>query len=313
LFGRDVLGAPTADVDPPTSAAFSAGGYFTLRSDESWALVRCHSYKDRQSHLDTLHVDLWWRGLNVLCDAGTYQYYTPKNPALERYFKSTAAHNVVQIDNREPAEPVSRFLWLPWSNAHERRYEIGEQTLVFEGESRDYERSLGVIWRRAVVCLPLGTWLIVDDLLGRERRHAVLRWHLLDSPTEFHGRACRLRTPQGDVTIEVATALRGESICELVRGVETSNRVQGWTSRHYAQRQPAPVLEATRDGTLPARFVTTIGPGEGGRPEFVENTPSGERWRVFDGPAATVVELGPCTRADGFIFQSAGETGVRRP
>ena len=40
-------------------------------------MVRCHRYRDRQGQCDTLHVDLWWRGRNVLCDAGSYQYFTP--------------------------------------------------------------------------------------------------------------------------------------------------------------------------------------------------------------------------------------------
>jgi len=309
-----VRGAPAAATGLPTSTAFSAGGYYTLRSDESWALVRCHPYKDRQTHLDTLHVDLWWRGLNVLCDAGTYQYYTPGNPAIERYFKSTAAHNIVQIDGREPAELVSRFLWLPWSQARERRYEIGEQTLVFEGESRDYERPpTRVVWRRAVICLPLGTWLVVDDLLGDERHRAIVRWHVLDSPALLEGGACRLNTPKGELTVEVATALRGELAFELVRGVETAARVQGWTSRYYGHREAVPVLEATRDGVLPARIVTTVGPGRGGRPEFVEKTATGERWRIFDGPAPSIVELGPCVAGDELIFRSVGESGVCPP
>ena len=313
LFGPDVRGAPAAEVGPPTSVAFSTGGYYTLRSDESWAMVRCHTYKDRQGQLDSLHVDLWWRGLNVLCDAGTYQYYTPKNRAIERYFKSTASHNVVQMDRREPAELVSRFLWLPWSKARERRYEVGEQTLVFEGESGDYGRSpTRVIWRRAVVCLPLGTWLIVDDLLGNARHRAVLYWHLLDCPAELTGGACRLRTPKGDLTVEVATAIPGELACELPRGVETPVRVQGWTSRYYGHREATPVLEATRDGMLPVRLVTTVGPDAGGRPTFVEQTPAGERWRIYDGAAATVVELGPGASGESFIFRSVGESGVRR-
>ena len=114
LFGED---AATSDFDEPRmpeSSAFEDGGYYTLRRPNSWAMIRCHTYRDRPSQCDPLQVDLWWHGQNILRDCGTFRYYDAHRPDRERYFKSIAAHNTVEIDHAEPMTPVSRFLWHPW-------------------------------------------------------------------------------------------------------------------------------------------------------------------------------------------------------
>ena len=78
LFGVDAL-----DHEPPrhssrSSSAFDVGGYYTLRRDSSWAMIRAHTYVDRPGHCDPLHVDLWWKGQNVLRDCGNVSVLLPQ-------------------------------------------------------------------------------------------------------------------------------------------------------------------------------------------------------------------------------------------
>ncbi|MBI5865849.1 MAG: alginate lyase family protein, partial [Planctomycetes bacterium] len=303
LFGASPPSMPCGD--ELTSSAFSHGGYYTLRAEESWAMVRCHAYRDRQTQLDTLHVDLWWRGQNVLCDSGTYQYYTPGNPALERYFKCVSGHNVVELDGRDPAELASRFLWLPWSRARELRFAAGEQSLCFEGESADYDRGgRGVLWRRTVDCLPLGTWLIVDDLLGSGDHGVILRWHMLDAPytlDEANG-ACRLQTAGGEFVVAVATGDPSPTrALAVVRNVVSVEKVQGVASRYYGHLTPAPTLELSVWENLPLRIVTTAGPATAAA-RRLEKTPDGETWQVTDRGEEARIRLGPCERGAAQTF-----------
>lgn len=268
-------------------------------------MVRCHTYRDRQTQLDTLHLDLWWRGLNVLCDSGTYQYFTPGNPALERYFKSVAGHNVVELDGRAPAELVSRFLWLPWSKAHERRFEAGEQILCFEGECADYDRGgRGVLWRRTVVCLPLGTWMIVDDLLGVGDHGMILRWHMIDAPyaLDESNRTCRLQTPAGEFSIAVAIAGgRDSQTLTVARNLNSPEKVQGIASRYYGHLMPAPTLEFATWENLPLRILTTAGPNTAAASR-IDQTPDAEIWQIQDAGEQTRVRLGACARSTQRIY-----------
>src|SRR5690606_11166936 len=63
-------------IELQSSNSFAApdGGFYTLRSEDSWLMVRCTDHKSRPHHADQLHVDFWWRGINLCCDAGTYLY-----------------------------------------------------------------------------------------------------------------------------------------------------------------------------------------------------------------------------------------------
>lgn len=306
LFGTEATRAKRSAVESPVSNAFDASGYYTLRSEESWAMIRCHSYRDRQHQCDGLHLDLWWRGLNVLTDAGSYQYYVPENKRLEHYFKSTAAHNVVEIDGVDPLTPASRFLWLPWTRARERHFNAGEQMQYFEGELYDYERRpWRTLLRRAVVCLPLGTWLIVDDLIGAGSHTATLRWHMADVPVTLDPAAgmCRLDTPQGVLSLGVASAYGAaatdprRSRFEILRGVESQERVQGWKSLYYGEKTEQPTLEVEFQYQSTLRIVTQVAAGEGGPPRLVREAGGLQEWSVTDGAESRVVRLAPPERA----------------
>jgi hypothetical protein len=60
----------TAPALPPSAET----GYFRLGDQSSWALIRAGRYTRRPFQADQLHVDLWWRGINLARDAGTYLY-----------------------------------------------------------------------------------------------------------------------------------------------------------------------------------------------------------------------------------------------
>ena len=60
-------------------------------------------------HSDGLSFVLHYRGEPVIVDPGTYLYNGP--PLWRHYFRSTAAHNTVRIDENDPVEPIGTFRW----------------------------------------------------------------------------------------------------------------------------------------------------------------------------------------------------------
>lgn len=283
LFGRasDQTGV-TADHPAPKSSAFRASGYYTLRSRESWGMIRCHHYSDRPAQNDNLHFDLWWRGHNVLRDAGTYRYFVEGRPDIERYYRSSASHNVMQVGPGDPIESVTRFLWFPWPRATLRRFETSGARQVFEGDSHDHERRpWRVRRRRCVVVLEDDTWIIVDDLIGVGAPPITLRWHCLDAPVVLvpdQNRA-QLETPAGPLWIAIAAAPGPVARMLLVRGRDEHGALQGFAAPYYGQQLPIPVLEVELTAPLPQRIVTVISP----RP--ISPAPptllhGAERWRL---------------------------------
>jgi len=265
LFGREAV--LTEDVPPrtPKSSAFDTGGYYTLRRGESWAMTRCHTYRDRVAHCDALHVDLWWRGQNVLQDCGTFQYYIPSRPDFEAYFKGPEGQNSVEIDGTPALENVSRFLWLPWTRARviERRLD-GDGPIWVTGELYDYDRRpWKVLHRRTLLALSPAIWVVVDDLIGNRAHSAVLRWHLQDAPYQAMpgGMGVRLNTPKGDVHLSVHMPYAQPQRVAVIRGRDEPGAVQGFAAPYYGERQPIPTLEVAYAGPLQVRMLTCVGLG----------------------------------------------------
>jgi asparagine synthase (glutamine-hydrolysing) len=253
LYGADSIRQPIS-TRSPASRRFDAGGYYTIRGRDSWAMIRCHTYRDRPAHVDMLHFDLWYKGVNVLSDSGSYKYYTPEFPGLDRYFKDIAAHNTVEVDGRGPLELYSRFLWLPWPGAH--CLDFGPDR--FQGEHDAYNRApWNVIHRRTVELESDGAWIITDDLLGTGQHEVALRWHFCKGKLRFGSEgAVAVEMPDGWVIIQVVGPAGTE--LDLQECDEGPDGFAGWESRHYAQRTARPVLKAHGKFDLPARLITHI-------------------------------------------------------
>jgi hypothetical protein len=240
-----------------------AGGYYTIRSGESWLMLRGTKYKDRPSHADQLHVDLWWHGENVLCDAGTYSYNS--QPPFDDGFASTRYHNTVTVDGRNQMTRLGRFLWADWANANVRRYRgSSAEQQILEGEHDGYAR-FGVTHRRAVTHANAETWIVVDDLIGSGKHTARLQWLMPDVPVDVSADGIfNLKFSPGIVYIHLAS--NSESKFDLLRAGkriagqshQVPDEAQGWISRYYARKEPGLSLVIENCSPLPIRFVTVI-------------------------------------------------------
>jgi asparagine synthase (glutamine-hydrolysing) len=258
LFGARSINAP--ELSRATRQSFtSTSGYYVLRCAESWGMIRCAVYRDRPAHADQLHLDLWWRGLNIALDSGTYQYNVA--PPWDGAFLSTAAHNSVVVDGKDQMRLFSRFLWLDWAKgSHTRHHEDGECEF-FQGEHSGYER-LGVTHRRTIKRRG-EVWNVTDDILGDGQHQVRLHWLLPDFPAvvDVEAGSIQLRTSEGSVHIRATCAIPANF--SLVRASERiagnssdPSEVRGWVSPTYASKQPALSLALEADGRLPIRFET---------------------------------------------------------
>jgi len=263
LFGAN---AQTATVEPVpvTSQAINVGGYYTLRGRESWAMIRCHTYRTRPNQADMLHLDLWWRGHNILRDSGTFSYNAPP---WDHFFKSTAAHNTVEVDGLDQMTKGPRFLWFDWTRSRLLQFipDDGRGGSLFQGEHDGYVERFGITHRRTVERTGDVRWTITDELLGDGVHTAAVTWNLLDAAWIWDTTTSLLRvdTPVGPMSLRVQPPTGCKVSGLVLRGLEEDDRVCGWESLYYGEKRPRPTLRYEVTGQCPMRIVTRVRLGAG--------------------------------------------------
>jgi hypothetical protein len=258
LFGPAALGAPSR-VEPRAGRDFRTGGYFTLHGENSWAMVRCHSYRNRPNQADMLHVDLWWRGLNLLRDSGTYTYYDPAQH-WNRYFVSAAAHNTVTVGGADQMLKGPRFQWKSLLQSRHLGRRRLEHVEIWEGEHYGYRRlAARATHRRTLCCFDQDCWVIIDDILGTGVVAAALRWHLPDVAYALADDALHVQTELGSVSLQIL--MSGGGALRVLRAADEPTGRGGWCSLYYGVREPALTLCAETCARLPLRFLTLLTPG----------------------------------------------------
>jgi hypothetical protein len=252
-------------------------GYHRLGSDTSWAMVRAGRYRRRPFQADQLHVDLWWRGMNLACDAGTYLYNG--TPPWDNGLAGTMAHNTVMVDGRDQMRRAGRFLWLDWAQASGTSTRTGDSEFPnrFVGEHDGY-RNLGITQRRTVQQVGEDAWVIVDDLLGRGEHELRLHWLAPDWPCEVVTIApfcVVLSSSEGKVQWNIYGSAPGSAAVirggKKVAGQGDDGPLAGWQSPTYGELLPAISLICVVKAPLPVRFVTTVSIGEAAQVRQEEN------------------------------------------
>ncbi|MFZ0770720.1 MAG: alginate lyase family protein [Candidatus Sulfotelmatobacter sp.] len=248
-------------------------GYFRLGDENSWALIRAGRYTRRPFQADQVHVDLWWNGMNLARDAGTYLYNgpVPWNNGLA----GSAVHNTVTVDHQDQMRRAGRFLWLDWAQASGRLYSSRGNPCAdrFEGEHDGYSR-FGVTHRRMVQWLAGLGWVIVDDINGIGEHDVRLHWLAADLPFEFSDSPFQAVFASGQSRIRwsilasvpgSAAVIRGGKQIKMMTGnsstsgsVIADTQLLGWESPTYGDLRPAVSLVYQIRSQLPVRLTTVI-------------------------------------------------------
>ena len=258
----------TLAVSPPSAET----GYFRLGDENSWALIRAGRYTRRPFQADQLHVDLWWQGLNLARDAGTYLYNGPA--PWNNGLAGAAVHNTVTVDHGDQMRRAGRFLWVDWAQASGQMYSSCNRALAdrFEGEHDGYKR-LAVKHRRTVQWLTGAGWVIVDDIEGTGEHEVRLHWLVADLPYEVSGSPFQvaLASAQSQIRWSILASVPGTAAVvragkRIAIGRENGApdfagadaQLLGWESSTYGDLRPAASLVYQVRSQLPIRFVTAV-------------------------------------------------------
>ena len=211
--------------------------------------MRASRFKSRLSHIDQLHFDLWWRGLNITQDAGTYSYNAEApwdNPLV-----TTRVHNTVTVDGKDQMTRAGRFLVLDWTSAYSKNIIESEDNIL--GRVRAYHRGYRhVKHERTVTVYQDERWVVEDKLIARDRLTHVYRLHWLLPDYEWKieeqeaGVNLKFNSPHGWINLSINSTLNVQrSTFSLVRagervyGQRDIRPYEGWVSQMYGQKSPA--------------------------------------------------------------------------
>jgi len=236
-----------------------------INHKNSWAYIRVVNFDSRPGHADQLHFDLWWRGINITPDVGTYQYNAI--PPWDNSLKRTAVHNTITIDGADQMTNAGRFLWLDWAQGSVVEcHRLPNGSIDHLVAQHDGYRRFNLVHQRTISTIKDG-WSIKDEILpynkpdnssritAQNKYKIQLHWLVPDwswesdtsSPKEEH--ILRLASPYGWITLKInlqndELATSGLNITiyragNVIFGKGNNQPTWGWLSPTYGYKYPA--------------------------------------------------------------------------
>ena len=106
-----------------------------LKNQNINLLLRYPYFNFRPSQSDLMHLDLWFKGDNILTDSGTYSY----NSDRHHYYTGASCHNTIAFDDRDHMPKLSRFLYGLWPKKSKIDIENFNDEDFYSSAYRDYK------------------------------------------------------------------------------------------------------------------------------------------------------------------------------
>ncbi len=254
---------------PPVEAplvprAFPAAGHYLLQcghvgaDDRISVLVDCAELGfgaiAAHGHADALSVVLRIGGRDLLAEAGTYDYFT--YPAWREHFRTTRAHNTLEVDGLDQSTRLGPFLWGQRADARCLTWDVGAASQKLAGEHDGYTRlSDPVLHRRHIELQPLARTLTLrDEIVAKTEHDLALHFQLAeDCIVSTAGPSSRIVTMGG-----VRAVLKFDPRLTVQEWRGSEEPIAGWVSRGYHRKAAAPLIAARGRFTGSVTLVTTI-------------------------------------------------------
>jgi uncharacterized heparinase superfamily protein len=241
------------------SRALVESGHYVMRGDASGEYLimdvgkPCPDYLPAHAQADLLTYELSIEGQRIVVDSGVYEYAAG---AWRDYFRSTRAHNTVEVAGENQSEMWSSFRVARRARPGRVFWQERGGLVMLQGEHDGYCRQpVPVVHRRTMVYYQNHFWLVVDELKGKGQTTAdsYVHFHpnlLLEQVEDAGWRAQGCHTP---LWLN-AFGHQGHSV---LTG-QTEPFRQGWYSERFGQLQRNSVLRLHAQGALPICFGYVI-------------------------------------------------------
>jgi hypothetical protein len=197
------------------------------------------------AHADALAVEVRYDGVEVLVDPGTYCYHG--EPRWRSYFRSTLAHNTLEIDGENQSVEGGPFLWSTHAPTCVTRTTLPDSGIqTWQAHHTGYARLDAVLRHERSVTLDPGSRAlsIVDLVSGRERHSVRLAFHLGPHiAVEVSGNRAELSWEGSSGPASASLDLPRELQWTAHRG--ETDPILGWHSPRFGERVPTTTLLGT--------------------------------------------------------------------
>jgi len=191
------------------------GGPNALPADRPEIWCRCdggpHGFLAiaAHGHADALSVEVRHGGVDVLADPGTYCYHGDRE--WRAYFRSTLAHNSLELGGRDQSDAGGPFLWVTGAATRVLWSADDDGVATWSAEHDGYRRlDPPAVHRRTVSLDHHGRCLeIVDRVISDGDHPCRLAFHLGPTVTAaLDGADATLEWPGGQAAMRLPAALR---------------------------------------------------------------------------------------------------------
>lgn len=204
---------------------FEKSGFYLIREPETMSFIRCGLFK-KGGCVDSLHLDVWHKGENVLMDCGTYQYNTDMED--KKYFTGTESHNTIMLDDKDQMLKGPRFMWF---------YPPKVLGLSFEESADAYH------FKGKVACFSyVGANISIERSVTKKK--GLLEWVVVD----------KINNKPENLTMRQLWHTVNEDQLSLVSDVEKMHSVK-WHSSYYGTKEPCEQIEFNSKTSM---ITTTI-------------------------------------------------------
>jgi hypothetical protein len=236
-----------------SSHAFRDSGFYLLQSGHHNADDRISVLFDcgqlgfgaiaAHGHADALSFTLKAFGEDILIDPGTYDYFT--HPQWRDYFKSTLAHNTMEVDAQDQSVMLGLFLWGKRAIARCLDWQPSDNSCMVTGEHDGYGRLDDPVLHRRTLQLDGNKRILhITDEVVAKRQHTVrLAFHFAPSCTleQLDETGFRIIGHNGCATLRLDTTLTADFFYGNLQPP------LGWASNGYHRKQPCPTIVARAD------------------------------------------------------------------
>jgi uncharacterized heparinase superfamily protein len=231
----------TATEPEKQSVAFPAGGYYVMRDgwrgDSNYLLFDCGPHGTDNcghAHADALSFELAINGRTLLVDPGTYTYTGSKE--MRDWFRSSAAHNTLTIDDESSSVSDGPFSWKSIARCECSSWTT-EESFDYVSASHDGFMRLSEPAKhtRSILFVKHGYW-VVRDVVETSGAHDLEAWFHLDPRV--------LALPGKNNTVRIVSENSGAPVLQMVafaKNIEWS-RENASVSECYGEKKKASVV-----------------------------------------------------------------------